>query len=132
MPSQRVLPCGAPRVFGNHGGHEGHIYRHCYEGLAATYGPFESEHLKFEAARAALAMMQLQTATAALVDLQRARRTGKGRRPSLRDVERAARRQGLADNTFASAMSRLEQVVAAINRKPRTIAELVAQRRTGA
>jgi hypothetical protein len=132
MPSQRVLPCGAPRVFGNHSGHEGHVYRNCYAALEAVYGPFIAEAVKFEAARAAIARMQLEAATAALVELQRMRRTGRGRRPNLRDVERAARRQGLADNSYASAMNRLEQVIAAVSRKPPTIAELVAQRRAGA
>jgi hypothetical protein len=49
--------------------------------------------------------VQLQATTAALMQAQRARRLGKGRRPNAAAVEKLARRAGLADNSYAQVLA---------------------------
>jgi hypothetical protein len=57
---------------------------------------------------------------------QRARRIGTGRRPSVQAIEKLARRQGLADTSYAAALAALRELVSA-HRKPASIADLVAR-----
>jgi hypothetical protein len=110
MAGRRPLKGRAPRLLGFHGGAEGKAYRRGYDALEMQYGPFSSELLRFEAGRVAVARMQLERATMELTKAQRDRRCGKGRRPNLQQIERLARRQGLADQTYVSALKRLEEL----------------------
>ena len=102
----------------NHGGVEGKSFRRAYDALEAQFGPFLNEFIRNEAGRCALAWVQLQRASRELVLLQRKRRTGRGRKPNERQIERLARRQGLADGSYQSAVRRLEELVA---RQPRSM-----------
>ena len=128
MPSRKprkgprgALVGGAPRLLGRHDGREGAAYHRAYVALQADLGPF-SPLSRLEAGRVAVAWVQLEATTRALVDAQRLRRLGRGRRPSAAAVERLARRQGLADNSYAQALERLRQLTST---KRRSLASLV-------
>jgi hypothetical protein len=81
---------------------------------------------RLEAGRVAVAWTNLEAATESLEAARRARETGKGRRPSPRTIEGLARRQGLADTSYAAALDKLRELVGA-QRKPATIADLVTR-----
>jgi hypothetical protein len=100
------------RLLGTHEGLQGRAFRRGYDALVERFGPFESKLLRLEASRVAAAWANLEDATRALADARRRRATGRGRRPASRDVERFARRQGLADGSYQLALNRLEQMVA--------------------
>ncbi len=112
MGGRRRLRAGAPRLLGRHAGRDGRAYARFYAALEADLGPFASELVRFEAGRVAVAMLNLEATTRALAAARRARESGKGRRPSTRDVERLARRQGLADQSYAQALDKLRALVA--------------------
>jgi hypothetical protein len=111
--SKRVLKDGAPRLLGHHGGAEGVAYQRHYQAIKQAFGPFESDLLRYEAGRLAVARMQFERATAELTTFQKKRRTGKGRRPNERLIERLARRQGLADQTLSTTLARFEALARA-------------------
>ncbi len=117
MGSRATLNDGVPKLLGNHGGWEGRAFRRAYESLLAEYGPFPSQFLRFEAARVAVCSLQFVRATRELTTAQRKRRSGKGRRPNPQQVERLARRQGLADGSYGSALSRFQELVTRNGRK---------------
>ncbi|MBI4589508.1 MAG: hypothetical protein HY725_11760 [Candidatus Rokubacteria bacterium] len=96
-------------MMGNHSGWHGRRYRRVYLDFLAELGPF-GDLARMEAARVAALRVQLEVATAALVDAQRSRRDGKGRRPSVQAVERAARRAGLADGSYSQALDKLREL----------------------
>jgi len=116
MARRRLLKGRAPRLLGNHAGREGKAYRAAFDSLEAQYGPFQNDVLRFEAGRTAVARMQFERATQELNAAQRKRRIGRGRRPNAQQIERLARRQGLADGTYAAAMKRLEDLAARVHR----------------
>jgi hypothetical protein len=128
MGGRRPLKGGAPRVLGKHAGLEGRAYRRAYSALEAEYGPFSALG-RLEAGRVAALHVQLQAATAALMQAQRARRLGKGRRPNAQAVEKLARRQGLADTSYAAALTALREMVGT-HRTPASIADLVTRQRS--
>ena len=111
MGGRSTLKDRKPRLLDRHNGTEGRLYGRIYAELEAAFGPFSSAYVRFEAGRVAISRMQLEHATRELTRVQRARRTGKGRRPNDRQVERLARRQGLADGSYAAAVKRLEELV---------------------
>ena len=117
MGGRRALKGGAPRLLGRQDGLEGRVYRRAYDALEAEYGPF-SALARLEAGRVALLWVQLQAASHALMQAQRARRTGKGRRPSVQQVERFARRQGLADGSYVQGLAKLRELVARNSHHP--------------
>ncbi len=117
MGSRATLHDGVPKLLGNHGGWEGKAFRRAYESLKAEYGPFPSQFLRFEAARVAVCSLQFERATRELTIAQRKRRSGKGRRPNPQQVERLARRQGLADTSYGTALGRFQELVARNGRK---------------
>jgi hypothetical protein len=125
MAGRKPLKGGAPRVLGKHDGLEGRAYRRAYEAIETEYGPFSALG-RLEAGRVAALHVQLQAATGALMQAQRARRLGKGRRPNVQEIEKLARRQGLADTSYAAALGALRELVSA-HRKPASIADLVAR-----
>ena len=110
MGGRRRLKAGAPRLLGRHDGPSGRAYRRGYDALEADLGSFASELVRFEAGRVAVAMLNLETAIRALAAARRARESGKGRRPGPRDLERLARRQGLADATYSQALDKLREL----------------------
>jgi hypothetical protein len=113
MPGKRPLKRGAYRLLGHHGGVEGKAFRRFYDALEAAYGPFSTALVRFEASRTAVAAVQVERTTRELVAAQRKRRIGRGRKPNERQVERLARRQGLADGSYAAAVKRLEELTRA-------------------
>jgi hypothetical protein len=116
---------GAPRLLGRHDGSRGRAYRRAFNALAAEFN-LESALAKLEAGRVALAWVNLEAASDSLEAARRAREEGRGRRPSPRAIERLARRQGLADTSYAAALDKLRELVGT-PRKPASIADLVAR-----
>ena len=106
MSGRRPLKGGAVRLLGTHAGVEGAIFRRIYDALAADLGPL-SPLGALEASRVAANWVQLQAATRALAAARRKRVEGRGRRPNVRAIERLARRQGLADASYAASLARL-------------------------
>ncbi len=129
MGGRRALKGGAPRLLGRQDGFEGRTYRRAYDALEAEYGPF-SALARLEAGRVALLWVQLQAASHGLVEAQRRRRLGKGRRPSIQQVERFARRQGLADGSYAQGLTKLRELVARNSHHPPGSPEAVLQELT--
>lgn len=131
MGGRRSLKAGAPRLLGLHDGRDGRAFRRAYAALEVALGPFPPGLLRLEAGRVAVAWANLEAATRALAAARRARERGKGRRPSVRELERLARRQGLADQTYSQALDKLRELAIGQTRQPRSGAELLALRRHG-
>ncbi len=110
MGGRRRLKAHAPRLLGRHDGQDGRAYRRAYDSLEADLGPFTSRLTRFEAGRVAVTMLNLEIATRALAAARRARESGRGRRPGPRDLERLARRQGLADQSYTQALDKLREL----------------------
>lgn len=85
----------------------------------------DSELLRLEVERFAKAALLHDQATRHWADLLNRRETGKGRRPNERQVERAARRVGLADMTMKECTGRLEELAG--RRKPLDLAQRLSQ-----
>ena len=131
MGGKRRLKAGAPRLLGRHDTADGRAYRRSWSALVAEYGqPPRGSLFALEMGRTAVAWSQLEAATLSLADVRQRRERGHGRRPSSRDVERAARRQGLADGSYASALDKLRAMVAA--QPGRSLAEDLARARAEA
>jgi hypothetical protein len=126
MGGRRRLRGDAPRLLGRHDGAVGRAYRRAYDTLAAELGPLDSPLLRFEAGRAALAIVNLEAASVALAAARRARERGRGRRPSPREIERLQRRQALQDASCTAALDRLRELSAARRREPLEGAALLA------
>jgi hypothetical protein len=115
MPSQerrrkhgrKPLVRGAVRVLGLHDGLDGRTFRVGYDALAETFGPLSTRLLRLEASRAAAAWTRLVAAQRSLAAARRERERGKGRRPSVRELERLSRRVGLDDASYTAAVDRL-------------------------
>jgi hypothetical protein len=123
MSGRRRLKAGAPRLLGKHDGAHGRWYHQCWVALLAEYGPLDGLR-RLEAGRVALAWVLLRAATEALEGLRRRVVTGRGRRPGHRELERLARRQGLADATYGQALDKLAARCA--DRKQRPVSPLEA------
>jgi hypothetical protein len=124
----KPLKGGAVRLLDRHDGAAGRAFRAAYDALVVDLGPFRSRLARMEASRTAAAWVNLQVATSALTALRRQREQGRGRRPSAQAVERAARRQGLADQTYSQALDRLRELAAQRSgiSRPSTPAEMLA------
>lgn len=132
MAHRSPLLGGAPRLLGSHAGAEGKAYRKCFDALAGDLGPFTPLQT-LEAGRVAAAWVALVAATRALNAAQRARRLGKGRRPSVTAVEKLARRQGLADGSYGTALDKLQALCRTTKaRRLPTAADLIVQQRARA
>lgn len=111
MGGRRRLKADAPRMLGKHDGADGRAYRRAWTALVGDFGqPARGSLLRLEMGRVATAWALLEAATRRLADARRLRDEGKGRRPSSRDVERAARRQGLADASYSQALEKLREL----------------------
>ena len=129
MAGRRPLVGGAVRLLGNHSGREGWAFRRCYDALVERYGAFETKLLRLEASRTAAAWVNLEVATRELSAARRRRTKERGRRPGARDVERLARRQGLADGSYQLALGRLEAMVGSVQKPDLALRVLRAQER---
>jgi hypothetical protein len=83
-----------------------------------------SDLLRSEVERYAMAALLHDRAARFWAELLAKRETGKGRRPSERRIERAARRVGLADMTLKETTARLETL--AKRRKPGALDDVLA------
>ena len=113
----RALRGGAPRMFGNHHGAAGKWYSQHYAALLKQLGPFDGVTRAYAGAAAAL-WVTFKQDTQALIDAERARRQGRGRRPSTQAIARLKKRQGLSWGSYDAALRRLE--VLAAQRKPQS------------
>jgi hypothetical protein len=110
MGGRRRLRAGAPRLLGRHDGARGRAYRRAFNALAAEFD-LGSALARLEAGRVAVAWCNLEAATEALEAARQSRESGKGRRPSPREIERLARRQGLANADYSQALVQLRELV---------------------
>ena len=127
MGGRGRLGGGAPRLLGRHDGARGRAYRRAFNALAEEFD-LTSPLAKLEAGRVAVAWVNLEASSESLELARKAREAGRGRRPSSRTLERLARRQGLADQSYAAALDKLRELVGA-HRQPATIADLVTRQR---
>jgi hypothetical protein len=111
---------------GHHGGKDGKAYRRAFDALTAEFGPLESALVRFEAGRVAMLRVELEAAAVALMEARRKRRVGKGRRPNTRLIEQLARRAGLADGSYATALSRLQELIKRNGHSPATPSALLS------
>ena len=88
------------------------MHRHLFAMLEAEMGPF-TPLVRLEAWRLAALGVEFTLATRALTAARREREKGKGRRPNPRQIERYARRAGLANLTYTQGLDRLRGLVAA-------------------
>ncbi|MBI2526596.1 MAG: hypothetical protein HYY95_07905 [Candidatus Rokubacteria bacterium] len=100
------------RVFRDHRGPLARGYRHGYLALLAGLGIDGDALLRREAARVALLSLRAGEAARVWAELVEQRRAGRGRRPSPRQVERAARRAALDDASAAQALATLRALAA--------------------
>lgn len=100
------------------------VTRAHFRALRAKLGPFDPVTRAYADAVTAM-WWSFAQATMELGELEGKRRTGRGRRPSVRTIERLRKRQGIAFQSYDAALARLEQL--AKPRKATTPADLVAQ-----
>lgn len=126
MGGRRRLAGGFTPWLADHRSPEGHALRRYLHAAEEIVGPIEGERLRVEARQYAVAGVVFERSSQFWADLVARRQRGKGRRPSERQIERAARRLGLAIGTLKEATARLEAL--ALARKPITLAEHLSQR----
>ncbi len=120
----RPLSAGLVRVFGDHRGPLARAYRREYLALLAGLAINGDALLRREAARVALLTVRAREGASAWAGLIEKRRVGRGRRPSPRAVERAARRAALDDQGATQALDRLRALAG--ERKPLDVARAIA------
>jgi hypothetical protein len=88
-----------------------------FSALEVDLGPF-SPLARREAWRCAALGVECEAAMMALAAARHDRRTGRGRKPNAREVERLARRAGLANLSYTQAVDRLRALAAQQRRAP--------------
>ena len=126
MGGKRRLRAGLERVLPDHRSALGQALRREYRALVAGLGINGNVLLQHEAARVALLRVRAHEAARVWGETVEHRRTGRGRRPSSRVVEQAARRAALDDQTATHAYDRLRAMVPPAGR---TLAEDLAEAR---
>lgn len=106
----RRLRSGAPRLLGHHGGRRGRWFDEHYRDLARRYAPFDPMLRNYAGSLAAL-WVAWRESTEAVIAAQEVRQEGKGRRPSVAQIERLKRRQGLAWISYDGALKRFGELV---------------------
>jgi hypothetical protein len=101
--------------------------RYLKAGEEITGPPNGSNRLRVELARYGIAGVAYERAAKTWAETVAARERGRGRRPSDRQVERAARRLGLADFSLKEATARLEALAG--EREPLDLAQRVQHAR---
>lgn len=113
MGGRRRLVGGYSVWLPNHNSSEGGWARRYFKAGEEIVGaPNGSEHLKIEIRQYAIAGVAYELAARQHAELVDHRQRKKGRRPSLKMVERGARRLGLASITLQKATERLEALAA--------------------
>jgi hypothetical protein len=122
---RRLLRGGFSVWLPDHRSVEGHTFRRYLQAAEEITGAANgSMHLRVEQRAYAIAGIMHDRAAQTWAELVHARETGKGRKPNLRQVERAARRVGLAALTLKDATARLEALAGNHQRTP---TELLAE-----
>lgn len=126
MGGRSRLASGFRPWLADHRRADGWQFRRYLRAAEEIVGPLNgSVRLRVEVERYAVAGVTYQQAARAWAEAVAQRETGRGRRPSSRQVERAARRLGLADITLKDATARLEELAGA--RKPLDLAQRIAR-----
>jgi hypothetical protein len=113
MGGRRRLVGGYSVWLPDHSRTEGYIARRYLKaGEEIAGSPNGSEHLRIEIRQYAIAGVAYELAARQHAELVDHRARKKGRRPSLKTVERAPRRLGLASITVRDATARLEALTA--------------------
>src|SRR5262249_4140236 len=111
MGGRRRLASGLTPWLPDHRGADGRAFRRYVNAAVELVGPLTvSERVRAEVRRYAVAGVACEWAARAWGEAVAQRERGRGRRPSTRQVERAARRLGLAEQTLSTALRRLEQL----------------------
>ena len=109
---------------------DGYVFRRYLKAGEEIVGPVNgSERLRVEVRRYAIAGVVFERSSKLWAELVDKRERGKGRRPSDRQVERAARRLGLADLSLKEATARLDELASRRPRVPATPEALLARMR---
>lgn len=114
----------------DHRATDGVLFRRYLKAGAELLGGLDGSELhRVEVRHYAIAGVVYERAARVWGEAAERRENGLGRRPSSRDVERAARRLGLAEQTFTAAAQRLEALAG--ERKPLDTAKAIAAAQTG-
>jgi hypothetical protein len=110
MGGHRRLRSGLERVLPDHRSALGQELRREYRALVASLAINGDVLLQREASRVALLTVRSRESARTWADLIEKRRSGRGRRPSPRAIERAARRAALDDGSYQAALDRLREL----------------------
>lgn len=126
MGGRRRLEGGFTPWLPDHRGQDGRAFRRYIRAGQEITGPMNGSALvRVDLARYGVAGVVYDRSARAWADVLARRESGRGRRPSERQLERAARRLGLADATLKEATTRLESL--ASQARPMDLAARVAQ-----
>ena len=134
MGGRRRLVGGFRRWLGDHRSPDGAAFRRYLKAAQEIVGPVgTSELLRIEVTRYATSAVVRDQASRRWAQAVEQREHGKGRRPSERQVERAAKRLGLCELTLSNVTARLEELAARKQPQPTTPRDLLhlAGRRDG-
>jgi hypothetical protein len=128
MSGKRRLVGGLERLLADHRSPLGReLYRE-HRALIVSLAIEGDALLQREAGRVALLGVRSRESGRAWAQIVEQRRVGRGRRPSTRALERAARRAALDDATYQSALDKLRDLVKGAGRRTPTIAEYMARK----
>ena len=116
----RRLRSGGERILGRHDGARGRTFDAHFRALVLRLGPFDRLARSYASATAAL-WCDFTDTEHILTDAQRQRREGKGRRPSVSQIARLQKRQGLAWQSYDGALKRLEELASHNGHGPRDL-----------
>jgi hypothetical protein len=125
MGGRGRLAAGRPRRFGREDAVTSWVARQTWATLCAEYD-LSRPLARDLAGLVMVAAVNLDASTKALATARRTRAEGAGRRPSSRDIERLARRQGIDTVAYAAALDRLRDCVQA-NGHDQDLAQLLAR-----
>jgi len=123
MSAKRLLRGGLPRLFDDHRGPLGRLYRAEYERLLLDAGPEASEEVRELAADVAELRVRKAVASRAWASLAERRLRGKGRRPTEGRLRSGAKRAALDGESYRKA---LVEFKALVERKPLDTARAIA------
>src|SRR5437773_312085 len=128
MSAKRLLRGGLPRLFDDHRGPLGRLYRAEYERLLREAGPGFSEDVRDLAADVAELRVRKAVASRAWASLAERRLRGKGRRPTEGRLRSGAKRAALDSKSYKIAVAEFRTLLAGRNgHAPASSAELLAQ-----
>ena len=118
MSARRLLRGGLPRLFDDHRGPLGRLYRLEFERLLREAGPGASEEVRELAADVAELRVRKAVASRAWASLAERRLRGKGRKPTEGRVRSGAKRAALDGRSYRLAVAEFRALLAGRNGKP--------------